>query len=850
MFRSSLSRFIGILIALCFTLTLFSQPQPASAFFAQITDYNELVTAINQANANGGGVIAFEPSFMPYNIELDTTLPTITGDITILGNENILLGGAMFVTDPAFRAFHIAQGASLTLNNLLITDFLIEGGDGGVILNEGDLFLSNVLFAGNGIDLTSPLRGGIIYNTGYVYAKNSLIGYSLLGTLLLHQDKGHQLFGTAIYNTGTMELENTSISLSIGIMEDPDSSATVYNAGQLTFNNVSLWANVVLEIDLNNPNFDETAIINLLNSETVGGLHSIAGSQTNINNSVIALNFLHNCQFDAGANVSVSNSYTVELKDYFDIDDFDPDELPVDPDELPVDPDDITGLTMADIPDTACDNLIPMQNLDITIAGPNGIMIIPDAESINGADNNAMPYDLLGLARNGSPDAGAFEYIEDENGDPIVDLDYPYVYFTAPSDTVLEDVGTAQIEIAIDFCDSGCEPFSGIFDIYILDERTGTATADDDYVAFPYFNTTTVTVDCTAGCPATINLPVDIVHDLITPEGDETINLRIIGTSGYGIIDLADQLEFELTIQDVAPYPVSVSATQPNAHIAPLTNGQFTFDVGFIPPVDITLSYSISGTANPNEGYTALSGSITVPAGSQTATLDVAPLGDSSIPSGQTVIVALTASSYTGHLLDPSPATVTITRPDPTAVPTGTVTPNPTINPTINPPITPEPTAQPTGTGEYPDGQSPDISIFDPAISKIGLLLPGDLGLSGERLEWVTTVSNRGNASGYNIVITDILRPELQINSVSVPNGSYVINGQTVTVTYPEIPAGAVYTFSIFTTVLNSNVEIDNTVCLTGGGANICATGYPTSNLPATGERPVWADLLARWFGW
>lgn len=162
------------------------------------------------------------------------------------------------------------------------------------------------------------------------------------------------------------------------------------------------------------------------------------------------------------------------------------------------------------------------------------------------------------------------------------------------------------------------------------------------------------------------------------------------------------------------------------------------------------------------------------------------------------------------------------------------------ITPTLPPVV---PTTSPTT-----DAPSADINVFDPAISKIGLLLPGDLGLAGERLEWVTTVSNRGGASGFNVVITDTLRPELQIDSVNAPGGTVTINGQTVTVTYAEIAPAQVYNFSIFTTVLQSDVVMDNTVCLTANNSgNICATGYPAGNLPATGETPLWAEIIGRW---
>jgi hypothetical protein len=146
----------------------------------------------------------------------------------------------------------------------------------------------------------------------------------------------------------------------------------------------------------------------------------------------------------------------------------------------------------------------------------------------------------------------------------------------------------------------------------------------------------------------------------------------------------------------------------------------------------------------------------------------------------------------------------------------------------------------------------PQIDVFDPALSKIGLLLPGQLGLEGERLEWVTTVTNQGTGAGINVIVTDNLRPELRIDRVEAPNATVTINGQLVTITYPRIEAGQRFDFSIFTTVLNSDVEIDNTVCLRADniGERCVTSAGIVGTLPATGETPLWAQLWRDVINW
>jgi uncharacterized delta-60 repeat protein/uncharacterized repeat protein (TIGR01451 family) len=245
--------------------------------------------------------------------------------------------------------------------------------------------------------------------------------------------------------------------------------------------------------------------------------------------------------------------------------------------------------------------------------------------------------------------------------------------------------------------------------------------------------------------------------------------------------------------------------------------------------------------------------SITYNIGTFSATLNVNN-GDP-LPNGQYVLVICSSSpspletSFGQFLSENVSRTFNILVPDTTPQPSGTPDPSGTPNPSLTPDPsgTPQPSETPDDTPTSVPAQ-PDIDVFDPAISKIGLLLPGELGLAGERLEWVTTVGNNGSATGFNVVVTDTLRPELRIDRVEAPNANVTINGQTVIVTYPTITAGQVFNFSIFTTVLRSDVEIDNTVCLQADNLSspICTVGVPAGKLPNTGESPTFGIRIFR----
>jgi uncharacterized repeat protein (TIGR01451 family) len=138
----------------------------------------------------------------------------------------------------------------------------------------------------------------------------------------------------------------------------------------------------------------------------------------------------------------------------------------------------------------------------------------------------------------------------------------------------------------------------------------------------------------------------------------------------------------------------------------------------------------------------------------------------------------------------------------------------------------------------------PQIQVFDPAISKLGFLVPAQLGARGEQIEWVVTVSNVGAAAGNNVVITDTLRPELKIDRVNALGGTVSVSGQIVTVTFATIQPGQTFQFSIFTTVTDG-ITVDNTACVQAAGiATECVTAPAIAFLPNTGETPLWAHLL------
>jgi len=119
---------------------------------------------------------------------LTVPLPTITGDITVIGN------GAQIVMTGTGRVFDVASTGGLTLKSITVS-----GGNavqGGAIYNAGDLTLENVVLENN-----SATDGGAIYNVGSLTMDGGAI-----------QNNTATNLGGGIYTVGdTLDLDGVNI---------------------------------------------------------------------------------------------------------------------------------------------------------------------------------------------------------------------------------------------------------------------------------------------------------------------------------------------------------------------------------------------------------------------------------------------------------------------------------------------------------------------------------------------------------------------------------------------------------------------------------------------------------------
>src|SRR5690606_23557891 len=170
---------------------------------------------------------------------------------------------------------------------------------------------------------------------------------------------------------------------------------------------------------------------------------------------------------------------------------------------------------------------------------------------------------------------------------------------------------------------------------------SGTATSGDDYTAL-------------AGAviiPAeqnSVSIPVTVTNDNIL-EVPETVIVTLTGGAsdnfsftaiGNAAVNIADDES-----ADPANLVLAISKDADAAEAG--TDGGFTISLpsGITVSEDITVTYSISGTAAEGTDYTALTGTAVIPAGQGAVSIPVEVRDDQLIEQTETVIVTLTGGS-------------------------------------------------------------------------------------------------------------------------------------------------------------------------------------------------------------
>ncbi|MDD9818597.1 MAG: hypothetical protein OXU61_10775 [Gammaproteobacteria bacterium] len=273
----------------------------------------------------------------------------------------------------------------------------------------------------------------------------------------------------------------------------------------------------------------------------------------------------------------------------------------------------------------------------------------------------------------------------------ITDNDIPLVAFADSASTVAEDAGSATVTaVAVilnpdydaDAADDGA-PFSGNDDQYVYISPvgnivvpvrvSGAAARPADYTlsglggSAPNY---TLTIPSTSTPEADIT--VTVVNDS-ADESNETVVFTLSNPSGEPRLRAGGGTHTLTILDDDMPLPtVTFEASKSVGEGARTATVQLMLSV---PSPGLTLSYQVDNTSTATAGadYTALAGSVTVPANdagtpavdeSRQAAISVSITDDTADESDETIVLVLRASTGNYLLGNPSRHTLTITDND------------------------------------------------------------------------------------------------------------------------------------------------------------------------------------------
>ena len=215
----------------------------------------------------------------------------------------------------------------------------------------------------------------------------------------------------------------------------------------------------------------------------------------------------------------------------------------------------------------------------------------------------------------------------------FIDDNEPTIAVTATTDTVVEGAESGVFTITRALGDTS----KALTVNYTL---TGTASNGDDYVELPGTATiaagqTSVTINV-----ATIDNTVFEGAETVTLTIDNSTSYIVSGTNASDTVTITDANDLLLETVRISATPSSVDENETN----PANRSIFTITRdnanGFAE--DLTVSYTISGSAVEGTDYNGLTGSVTIAATQASATIEIAPLDDLDVEGTESVTLTLT----------------------------------------------------------------------------------------------------------------------------------------------------------------------------------------------------------------
>jgi hypothetical protein len=277
-----------------------------------------LIAAINTANGNGEADIITLAAGTYLLTTVDNTingnngLPSMTSPITLQGTgaETTIL--ERDASALPFRLVHVSAEGMLQLEGLTVrggSAASLESapppfaGDGGGILNLGDVRITNSNLTGNAAD-----SGGSVFNTGTMTLTNSTVAGNFTGrnggglfnsgtvtltkTTVANNSGDLATLGGGIFNDGTVILTNSTVADNL-----VDAGGGLFNNGLAILTNSTVAGNAAGLPDIGGGGIDNRGTMILTNStvaDNLGFSGGVGGIQTSgtvtLQNTILARN--------------------------------------------------------------------------------------------------------------------------------------------------------------------------------------------------------------------------------------------------------------------------------------------------------------------------------------------------------------------------------------------------------------------------------------------------------------------------------------------------------------------------------------------------------------------------------
>jgi outer membrane protein OmpA-like peptidoglycan-associated protein/IMP cyclohydrolase len=214
----------------------------------------------------------------------------------------------------------------------------------------------------------------------------------------------------------------------------------------------------------------------------------------------------------------------------------------------------------------------------------------------------------------------------------ITDDDQATVAFALASSSTVDESTALNIAVTLSLTSGS---LGQAVTVDVVDLLTGTATSATDYAAFGT-QTVTFPLGSVDGATQTVTLtPIDDPD----VEGNETVNFDLQNVSAIAVIGVQSTHTAAITNDDVLPEVNWTAVSQAGAeNIGTMT---VTAQLSVVSGLDVTVPFTVAGTASNPPDYTITGSPITIPAGSLTADITINVVNDGMDENDETVIISM-----------------------------------------------------------------------------------------------------------------------------------------------------------------------------------------------------------------